>query len=52
MTKLCAVCWGKITEEELIIDPEDNEYLHPECAECMMKEEGMTLEEMQYLVEQ
>lgn len=39
MTKLCALCWGKITEEELIIDPQDNEYLHPECARKKMEGE-------------
>lgn len=38
MTKLCAVCWGKIDEKDLIVDPEDNEYLHPECARKKMED--------------
>lgn len=40
--KLCAICWGKIPEKDVIVDPIDNEYLHPECARKKMedKEEG------------
>ena len=53
--KLCSRCWGKIPENDLIIDSQTNEYLHPECARkdmedkienhCIVCLEHLTIEE-------